>query len=196
MRKLPVVIGADTLGGELERRPVLGRHLRDLGGDFRRAEGERRWREIQPVEPLRELDQRRVAALADVGDDAGDVRVDFGRHLAPGVEQGAEPPGEVGLGGGEELGHPEPPCRAGHSGGAKASQAARCPIRPRRATLQRGRVSRARGAGSLRRPRPTRPGGAPRGGSRARAPHRRRQAPDPELHRHTSCCGARPEGAR
>ena len=102
------VVGADALGGEFQRLALFRGHLLDgrvhLGGRDR----QRRRRQVHPVEFGRQLDHRRIAARAHIGNDAGDHCIHIRAVLALGVQQRGEGGLETGLGRVQEDGHGGP----------------------------------------------------------------------------------------
>ena len=93
--QLPAVIGLDAVARELEclkRRAIAdaGRSL-DLAG----IDAQSDLLEIDPIEISAELDQRRIAALGDVGDDRAHGRLDVLGRLAFCQEECLEALGEI-----------------------------------------------------------------------------------------------------
>ncbi len=95
----------DALAGEFERgervAPAGGARPRDLVRRHPHAGGV----EGDPIEFLRVIDERRVAARGNVGDDPAHHRLDVGRSLALGVEEGPELAGKIGGAGIEANSH-------------------------------------------------------------------------------------------
>ncbi len=104
-RHLPLVIDLDPLLGEIERveRAAVAGGVRriHLGRGHPQALGVDR----NAVEFVGQLDQRLIAAGDHVGNDGADGRLDISGGLALGVEEGAEPLGEIGGLGVETDGH-------------------------------------------------------------------------------------------
>ena len=98
-------MGLDARARQLER----GHRLRVARGDGRcnlgRAYAHAGRREVEPVEPARQLDDCLVTVLAHLGDDRAHGGVDVLGDLALGDEEGRECALEVGVAGGEVEGH-------------------------------------------------------------------------------------------
>ena len=104
-RHLAGVIGADALGREFQRGAVPGRDARTGGVDLGGGEAQPVRGQVGAVEAVGQLDQRRVAARPDLGDDPGDHVADIGGILALGRQHGGETRLEIGIGGGQGDGH-------------------------------------------------------------------------------------------
>ena len=91
-------MGLDALARQLQRRQLLlaaGRHGRlDLGLAHANAGGA----QVEPVEAARQLDERRIAVPAHLGDDGAHGLIDVLGYLALGGEEGSERALEVGVG--------------------------------------------------------------------------------------------------
>jgi hypothetical protein len=77
----------------------------DRGGNLGGADAQAGFGEIEPVEALRQLDQRGIAAGANVGDDGAHRVVYVGRGLALGGEKDRECALEAGIAGVQSLWH-------------------------------------------------------------------------------------------
>jgi hypothetical protein len=95
LRQLPFVIGADARRGEVERRALLLRDLRDGRVDLLGRKGEPVCGERHAVEALGQLQNRRVATPAHVVDDRGDGVLDLRRILALHRQKRGEPRIEI-----------------------------------------------------------------------------------------------------
>ena len=80
----------DAVAGEFERSQRLARARRDRRLDLLRRYPQSQPIEIEPVELLRIVLDRPIAACSDVGNDGADCRLDIGRGFALGVEKRAK----------------------------------------------------------------------------------------------------------
>ena len=97
--QLPAMIGLDAVACELQRIERLAIAAAGRGLDLGEVDAQSERFQIDPIEFSAELDQCRIAALGDIGDD----RPDFGLHvlggLALGQEKCSEALGEIRRGG-------------------------------------------------------------------------------------------------
>ena len=99
------MVAVDARMRQLEGGHRLAVAGRDGGGDLGGGDANAGLGEIEPVEALRQLGQRRVAARAHVGDDGAHRVVDILRGFALGGEEGRERAFEAGIAGAQSLGH-------------------------------------------------------------------------------------------
>ena len=88
------MVSDDTIAREAQRVQRIGRTLRNGGLHLVGVYGDARARQINRVEPLRQLDQRVVAASPHIGDNRGDRLAHVGRRLALLPEQSGKVGGE------------------------------------------------------------------------------------------------------
>ena len=93
------VEGLDAGGGEAQRLHRLRRNARLRGLEVDFGDAQRLGAQVDAVEALRVLDQRLVAARADIGEDLRHRGVDVDLLLAAGREEAVECGGEAGIGG-------------------------------------------------------------------------------------------------
>jgi len=103
------MVRANAIAREDQRRAraLVHRLLRRL--ELRLADAQRRGRQLQPVEALGIIENRCVAARADIGKDDAHRAVDILRHLALGREQRDEARFEIRIGGVETNGQDTAP---------------------------------------------------------------------------------------
>ena len=99
------MIGADARGGEFQRGTVLVGHQRAFGGDFCGGKAQRVRRQVQPVKARCQVNDRRIAARAYIGDDFGHDMIDIGAVFAFRAQQGDKAGLEIGISRGQELRH-------------------------------------------------------------------------------------------
>ena len=68
----------NSFGRQLQRAAIVSRDSIDCGMPFRGRHAQRRGSELHMIKLGRELDQRTIAALSDVGDYLRDSAVDAG----------------------------------------------------------------------------------------------------------------------
>ena len=124
-RPLPGVEPLDPLGGELEGGNRLGVAAGREPVDLVRRHPQRLRRKLQPVEPAAVVDQRRVAAGADVGDDRGHRFAHIGRVLALCRQHGRERGLEAGRGAVKPQRHRAPPASGRSSRRSRAGGSSR-----------------------------------------------------------------------
>jgi hypothetical protein len=92
--QLAPVVGLDAAGGEFQRRHDLGRTARRRRGDLGLRDAQSLRRQADTVEAFGEIDQGRIAAYAQFGqnfvDDPGDVGLGVALDREEGLEGGLE----------------------------------------------------------------------------------------------------------
>ena len=103
--QLAFVVGADAIGGQFQRSAFFVRDQGALAVDLFGGDGQGFGRQCQPVQIAGQLDDRRIAPGAHIGDDPGHAVVHVGAVLALHVQKRGETGIEIGVGGGQEMGH-------------------------------------------------------------------------------------------